>query len=200
MTEENSNHPNNGGQDDAVTGRIKILVVEDSPPMNLLYDRGLPDTIFEKRFAKDGQEGLIVYEEWRPDVIVLDVMLPVLTGYSVLKKIRNSFKDKSTTIIMSTSLSKEDDVKSMMKLGIQGYIVKPFNIREIGRRILKYYENIDPARAAAAIVLHDQFLEELTRAAMNMKPPVKKNEEDKDGANAGSDQTREENGDPSSVS
>jgi len=177
MTDENMEAAGESGLSEAMFVKIKILVIEDSPPMNLLYDRGLPATIFEKRFAKDGQDGLMIYEDWRPDIIILDVMLPVMTGYSVLKKIRISMKDKSTTIIVSTSLSKKEDVTSMMKLGIQGYIIKPFNIRDIGNRILKYYEKIDSTRAAAALVLHNEFLEELTRAAFKMKAPAENSED-----------------------
>jgi len=153
--------------------KIKLLIVEDSPNINLLYNRGLPDSIFEKRFAANGHDALVSYNEWQPDIIILDIMLPVMTGFSVLKEIRGKFNDKSTTIIMSTSLSQKDDVTLMMKQGIQGYIVKPFSFREIGGRILKYYEKIDHTRASAALIACQKYLEEMARAAFKTEAPAK---------------------------
>ncbi|PKN06521.1 MAG: hypothetical protein CVU72_04050 [Deltaproteobacteria bacterium HGW-Deltaproteobacteria-7] len=162
------------GSDGNFTGnKIKILIVEDSPNINLLYNRGLPDSIFEKRFAANGHDALVCYNEWQPDIIILDIMLPVMTGYSVLKEIRSKFNDKSTTIIMSTSLNKKDDVTLMMKQGIQGYIVKPFSAREIGDRILKYYEKIDHTRASAALIACRRYLEAMARDAFKPETPVK---------------------------
>ena len=162
--------------------RIKILLVEDSPNINLLYKRGLPDMIFIKSFASNGHDALVTYHEWHPDIIILDVMLPVMSGYSVLKDIRNKFLDKTTTIIMSTSLSKKEDVTLMLKQGVQGYIIKPFSIRDIGGKILKYFEKIDPVRAADALALLDQHLENLIKAIMQKEYPAKepaKNKETK---------------------
>jgi DNA-binding response OmpR family regulator len=153
--------------------KIKILIVEDSPNINLLYHRGLPDGIFEKRFVANGHDALVSYNEWQPDIIILDIMLPVMTGYSVLKEIRGKFHDMSTTIIMSTSLNKKEDVTLMMKQGIQGYIVKPFSVREIGERILRYYEKIDHDRASAAIIACQRYLEEMARAAFKSETPAK---------------------------
>lgn len=156
-----------------IGNKIKILIVEDSPNINLLYNRGLPDSVFEKRFAANGRDALVTYNEWQPDMIILDIMLPVMTGYSVLKEIRTKFNDKSTTIIMSTSLSKKEDVTLMIEQGIQGYIIKPFNVRDIGGRILKYYRNIDPARSEAALVACQKYLEEMVRAAFKAEAPAK---------------------------
>lgn len=159
---------------------IKILIVEDSPNINILYNRGLPDALFEKRFAHNGQEAMVLYHQWYPDIIILDIMLPVMTGYSVLKEIRNTLKDTSTTIIMSTSLSKKEDVMSMMKLGIQGYIVKPFGVREIGARILAYYKKIDLPRAQSALSRLDKALDEAIHASVKEIAPASSNEEKKE--------------------
>ena len=166
MDENNPDKSASSMQDKNEAGKIKILIVEDSANINLLYNRGLPDVIFEKRFAQNGRDALTIYQEWGPDIIVLDVMLPVVSGYAVLKKIRQTVGDLLTTIIMSTSLSKKDDVTTMMKQGIQGYIVKPFSIRDIGGRILRYYEKVEPERASAALVLYEKFLQDLVRTAL----------------------------------
>jgi DNA-binding response OmpR family regulator len=163
--------------DGTSSAKIKILIVEDSPNINLLYDKGLPDTVFEKRFANNGKDGLLVYNDWHPEIIVLDIMLPVMTGYCVLKEIRETTEDKSTTIIMSTSLSEKDDIVSLMKLGIQGYVVKPFSLKEIGGRILKYYEKVDPQKAGAALSIYQKALDEIIKSSLKASL-VERDEED----------------------
>lgn len=161
--------------------KIKILIVEDSPNINLLYDRGLPEAVFEKRFAHNGSDALLAYEEWQPEIIVLDVMLPVKSGYTVLKEIRNVIGDKKTTIIMSTSLSEKDDVTTMMKLGIQGYIIKPFGVRDIGGRILRYLEKVDHQRAEVALLIYEKSMADVMKSLLKTDlAPVKKEEKKDD--------------------
>jgi DNA-binding response OmpR family regulator len=127
--------------------KINILIVEDDPTTRLLYNKGLFNQIFDKKMVVSGKEALIVYDEWHPDIIVLDIYLPEMTGYQVLKAIRTTFEDKNTTIVMATSLRGSEDVLSCVKLGIEGYIIKPFSLREIGAKILGYYAKKEPERA-----------------------------------------------------
>lgn len=121
--------------------RLKILIVEDDEKLHPVYDAGLPDETFEKRFASDGMDALQSYHSWKPDVIVLDILLPKMTGYSLLKEIRTTLNDTSTAIIMSTSLAEKTDVMDCIALGIQGYIIKPFKVKEIGNSVMQYYQN-----------------------------------------------------------
>ena len=133
--------------------KIKILIVEDDHTTRLLYDKGLFNQVFDKKMAVSGKEALLVYDEWHPDVILLDIYLPEMTGYQVLKEIRTTIKDKKTTIVMATSLSDKEDVLSCMKLGVEGYIIKPFSCSEIGANILGYYAKKEPERARKAEAL-----------------------------------------------
>lgn len=120
--------------------KLKALIVEDDVSIQLLYDKALDSDTFEKRFCNNGLEALDIYQEWEPEIIILDIYLPVLTGFSVLKKIRVDFDDKNTTIIISTSLNQAEHVKDIVKLSIQGYIVKPFNYKEINSKVMQYYQ------------------------------------------------------------
>ncbi|MFP5213128.1 MAG: response regulator transcription factor [Acidobacteriota bacterium] len=120
--------------------RIKILLVDDDRSIRGLYNLGLPDEEFEKQFASNGKEALQTYATWHPDIVLLDIMLPELSGYSVLKTIRKANQDKLTSIIMATSISGKDDVLDCLKLGIQGYIVKPFKHTEIKEKVLEYFK------------------------------------------------------------
>jgi len=142
------------------TDRIRILVVEDDLTTRLLYDKGLFSQVFDKKMAVSGKEAILAYDEWHPDIIVLDIYLPEMTGYQVLKEIRTTIEDRKTTIVMATALSGSEDVLSCMKLGIDGYIVKPFHLREIGEKILSYYAKKEPERARRADVLRREILKQ----------------------------------------
>ena len=130
--------------------KLKVLVIEDSLVFQEFFKEILIDDIFEKRFSGDGKDGLRVYKSWKPDIILLDMLLPEMSGYSVLQEIRQSFQDHSTTVIVQTTLSGKDDVMECVKLGIQGYIIKPPDPDETAGKILKYYEKTDPKRAMVA--------------------------------------------------
>jgi CheY-like chemotaxis protein len=119
-------------------GEIKILLVDDDKNIQDLYDAGLGNDRFTKRFAINGSEALEIYREWHPDVIVLDIMMPVMAGYSVLREIRHKRGDQSTIIIMATASTDSQDIRDCIALGIQGYIIKPFKLKEIGATILQY--------------------------------------------------------------
>ncbi len=147
-------------QSSASEEKIKILVVEDDRTTKLLYDKGLFGQLFDKKMVVSGKEALLVYEEWHPAIIILDIYLPEMTGYLVLKKIRTDINDKETTIVMATALSGKEDILSCMKLGIEGYIVKPFKATEIGEKILGYYGKKEPERARRAMVLLKEILKQ----------------------------------------
>jgi DNA-binding response OmpR family regulator len=130
--------------------KIRTLIVEDDRTTGLLYDKGLFDQIFDKKIIVSGKEALRVYQEWHPEIIILDIYLPEMTGYQVLKTIRTVIGDMKTAIVMATTLSGPEDVLSCMKMGIEGYIIKPFSCSDIGAKVLGYYAKKQPERARMA--------------------------------------------------
>ena len=120
--------------------KIKILIAEDNKFQQHIYRIALSDELFDKFIVDNGETALRKYTSWRPDILLLDIMIFGKSGFTVLKEIREDLDDKSTTIIMSTSISEQQCVNDCMKLGIDGYIVKPLNIKEIGYQILYYYK------------------------------------------------------------
>jgi len=119
--------------------KIKLLIVEDNKFDQKFFDHSLSESVFEKRFAENGTKALKVYEDWKPDIILLDLMLPEKSGYNVLKDIRDKHEDLSTTIIIVSSLSNSEDIRQCAKYGIQGYLVKPIKPKELDEKILKYH-------------------------------------------------------------
>ncbi|MDT8317997.1 MAG: response regulator [bacterium] len=124
-----------------MTNKLKVLIVEDDESLLNFYDAAISSELFEKRLAADGKSAMENYRNWHPDVIVLDIFLPDMSGCSMLKEIREDIGDRETTVIISTSTDEKRDIEVCRKLGIQGYIVKPFSYKEINDKILAAYRS-----------------------------------------------------------
>jgi DNA-binding response OmpR family regulator len=133
-----------------MTEKLKTLIIEDSKPIQVIYDAGLSENVFEKRFEKDGNDALQIYDTWRPDIIVLDLMIPGMSGFTLLEEIRRERKDSTTTVVVASSLSGRDTIVDLLKLGIQGYIVKPFTHKDVCHKILESFKKMNPERAEEA--------------------------------------------------
>ena len=107
----------------------KVLIVEDDPGISL----GLKDEFESEGYialtANDGEKGLESARNQRPDLIILDIMLPVLDGYEVCKRLR--MEGNRTPIIMLTVKDKEIDKVLGLELGADDYVTKPFSLREL---------------------------------------------------------------------
>lgn len=141
--------------------RVKVLVAEDIEATINLYQIALSDQYFEKRFTKDGKEALLCYSEWKPDVIVLDIKMPLITGDTLLHIIRQKFSDTDTAIIMVTSEKTASDVKACASLGIEGYIIKPFDIKKIEDQILEGLSKKKPDIAGIILGIKKNIHEEI---------------------------------------
>ncbi len=112
---------------------VKILIVEDEPQMRL----GLKDNFefegYQVDFAEDGEKGLAAVQESSYDLIILDVMLPKISGFDLLKKIRN--QGNNTPVIMLTAKGEEIDRVLGLELGADDYVTKPFSLRELLARV-----------------------------------------------------------------
>ena len=131
--------------------KIKVLIVEDDISIAELYDKYLPEEIFEKVMIASGEAALKIYRKFTPDLIVLDIILPGMSGQKVLEEIREKCGDNKTAIVMATSISKESYVQECLKHHIQGYILKPFINVELCYDILKCFERMYPEWAGEAI-------------------------------------------------
>jgi len=111
----------------------KILIIEDDTGIQL----SLKDEFESERYivytADDGEEGLKMVEAQKPDLIILDIMLPILDGYEVCKKLRR--EGDNTPIIMLTVKDKEIDKVLGLELGADDYVTKPFSLRELLARV-----------------------------------------------------------------
>ena len=109
----------------------KILIVDDSPTILRVIDLAIKDTGWEAYHAKDGLSALKLTKELEPDLILLDVMLPVYNGYQVCKLLKTNPKFKSTPIIMLTAKSSVLDRIKGRLANADMYLTKPFSQAEL---------------------------------------------------------------------
>jgi len=112
---------------------VKVLVVEDESSIRKFININLERNGFEVIEAESGEEGLKKLTEYRPDVVILDIMLPGMDGFEVCRRIREGKFD--VIIIMLTAKSQDMDKIVGLELGADDYMVKPFNPLELVARI-----------------------------------------------------------------
>lgn len=113
----------------------RILIVEDEAPLAEVLRYNLEDENFETEVVRDGREALMVLDENRPDLVVLDWMLPELSGIDVCRTIRRKPELRGIPVIMLTAKGEEHDRIRGFDAGADDYISKPFSPRELMARV-----------------------------------------------------------------
>lgn len=111
---------------------IKILIVEDDQGIREFVEAELKHEGFEVETASDGRQALSVFEEKKPDIILLDIMLPQLSGLEVLRRIR---KTSQVPVILVTARGETYDKVNGLNAGADDYLAKPFEIEELLARV-----------------------------------------------------------------
>ena len=130
----------------------RILIVDDEPINLEFFDVMLSKLGFEIEKAADGEEALQKVEEANPDLIILDNIMPRLTGWEVVKKLKQDKeyrKYRQTPIIMFSAMDEVKDKIEGLELGVDDYITKPFNFSEVLARIRAVLRNRELARQVA---------------------------------------------------
>jgi two-component system KDP operon response regulator KdpE len=110
----------------------RVLVIEDDPAIASLTRLQLENRGFQVNVAKDGGEGLRQAYAWQPDLVVLDIMMPDMDGWTVCERLREL---SEVPIIFVTAVGKETDIVRGLEMGADDYLVKPFSPRELVARI-----------------------------------------------------------------
>jgi len=111
---------------------VSVLIVEDDPNIRELLQLYLEKAGYAVTLAADGGQGLAKFRAIKPNLVLLDVMMPVMDGWSVCKAIR---AESSTPVIMLTAKSETDDKVTGLKAGADDYVTKPFEMKELLARI-----------------------------------------------------------------
>src|ERR1051326_4809098 len=117
------------------SGEPSVLVVEDESALSTLLRYNLEREGYRVQEARDGEEALLLADEMRPDLVVLDWMLPQLSGIEVCRRLRGRGHMRNVPIVMLTARGEETDRIRGLDTGADDYIVKPFSMTEFLARL-----------------------------------------------------------------
>ena len=109
----------------------KILIVDDEPNIVMSLEYTFKKSNYEVFIARDGQEALELLKTTYPDMIILDVMMPLVDGYATLEQIRKDANLTHTKVMFLSAKNKESDIEKGMALGADAYLTKPFSIKKV---------------------------------------------------------------------
>jgi two-component system alkaline phosphatase synthesis response regulator PhoP len=113
----------------------RILIAEDEPSIVVSLEFLLKGAGYEVMTARDGGEALRAAEELKPDLMVLDIMLPVVNGFDVCRRIRESPVLRHILILLLTARGRESEIARGLALGANAYMTKPFATRELMKTV-----------------------------------------------------------------
>lgn len=126
----------------------KILIIDDTEFMTKLISDILTAADYDVVTASEGMQGIQKVREEKPDLVILDVVMPGMDGFEVCKMLREDESNNLMPIIMLTAQDNEDDKLTGLELGADDYIIKPFNERELVSRVRNTLKRIDRNRWA----------------------------------------------------
>ncbi|GGY45262.1 phosphate regulon transcriptional regulator PhoB [Parvularcula lutaonensis] len=132
-----------------------ILIVEDDESLRTLMEYNFGKEDFEVLTAKDGEEALLKIDEEKPDLVVLDWMLPSVSGIEICRQLRQKPETKGLPIIMLTARAEESDRIRGLDTGADDYVVKPFSMEELVARIRAVLRRLRPTLVSDVVTCGD---------------------------------------------
>ena len=133
----------------------RVLIVEDEEALATLLEYNLGQEKFDVTLASDGEEGILKIEENPPDVVILDWMLPKISGIEICRRIRSKPETRNIPIIMLTARSEEADRIRGLETGADDYLTKPFSTNELIARVRAVLRRIRPGLADDTVICGD---------------------------------------------
>ena len=113
----------------------RVLIADDTPQSAELLEAYLSSTDCELAVATDGEETLARIADWQPDLILLDVMMPKISGFEVCKRLRANSATRNIAVIMVTALDQTSDIERAVDAGTDDFLSKPINKTELLLRV-----------------------------------------------------------------
>ena len=153
--------------------KIKIFIVEDEPSIVQLVKYNLEKQNFKVLVSNNGEEGLQEIKKTEPDLILLDWMLPDLSGIDICKALRKDTKFKNVPIIMLTARSQEEDKVLGLNVGADDYLPKPFSNLELIARVNALLRRSKPSIAEDVVSFQDLKIDRLQRKVFRGNVEIK---------------------------
>jgi two-component system, OmpR family, alkaline phosphatase synthesis response regulator PhoP len=131
----------------------RVLIADDNPQGAELLEAYLAETDYDVQIAADGDETLHKVRDWRPDLILLDIMMPKISGFEVCKRLRADPATADIVVLMITALDQPSDIDRAVEAGTNDFLTKPINKTELLLRVRsalrsrQYKEQLDQALA-----------------------------------------------------
>ena len=153
--------------------KAKIFIVEDEPSIVQLVKYNLEKQNFKVLVSNNGEEGLQEIKKTEPDLILLDWMLPDLSGIDICKALRKDTKFKNVPIIMLTARSQEEDKVLGLNVGADDYLPKPFSNLELIARVNALLRRSKPSIAEDVVSFQDLKIDRLQRKVLRGNVEIK---------------------------
>ena len=154
-------------------GRPTVLVVEDEPAQREVLTYNLEAEGFRAVQTGDGEEALLLVEEERPDVLVLDWMLPGVSGIEICRRLKARGETRDMPIIMLSARSEEPDRVRGLETGADDYVTKPYSVAELIARVRLQLRRTRPSAAGERLSFEDIVLDAETHRAERAGAPLK---------------------------
>lgn len=115
--------------------QVKVLVADDDELLIGVLSHKLSSKGFDVRSVRTGSEALDINAAEKPDLIVLDAMMPVMDGFAVLQRLKNDPESRETPVVMLSALRGEKNIVDALEAGAEDYLVKPFSPDELVSRL-----------------------------------------------------------------
>lgn len=119
----------------------KILIVDDEPNIVISLEFLMEQSGYEVAIARNGEEALEKITSFEPDLVLLDIMLPLLNGFEVCQRIRENPQWNRTKVIMLSAKGREIDVSKGIALGADAYVTKPFSTKDLIAQVQRLLAN-----------------------------------------------------------
>jgi CheY-like chemotaxis protein len=119
----------------------RILIADDNGPNADLLEAHLDGTGYETKIVANGEETLAAARSWKPDLILLDVMMPKLSGFEVCRRLRTDPATRDISVLMVTALDQANDIEMAVESGTDDFITKPINKTELLLRVRAMLES-----------------------------------------------------------
>lgn len=153
--------------------QMQVLLVEDEPAQREVLAYNLEAEGYAVRRAENGEEAMMLIDEAAPDLIILDWMMPLMSGIEVCRRVKSRAETREIPVIMLSARSEEVDAVRGLDTGADDYVIKPYNLRELMARVRRQLRRVRPAGSGEALGYEDIVLNAETHRVTRDSEEVK---------------------------
>lgn len=153
--------------------KAQVLLVEDEPAQREVLTYNLKAEGFEVRSAENGEDAILMIAEALPDLVILDWMMPLMSGLEVCRQIKTRDDTKHIPVIMLSARSEEVDTVRGLEIGADDYVIKPYSVKELMARARTQLRRSRPAVAGETLTFENIILEPATHRVSRNNHEVK---------------------------